>query len=356
METLDLAHWLLRNAGPCIKYRVLRDLLDEQDVGVIARALEDLLASPEVSKWLGRLEPAFGLNDLHSSKPTAYENVMGKLVQLGLRAGLQQFDQKTLPFRVWLSENVDTLPEGAHAVFLRTLVASFLAYAGYGRITPVMQQMLVRLENLFKFARNPDLSSVYIDKSQYKRIPRQGEGHRLINPDLYPNQQFMLPWIHDMRGIANTPKIMENQRLKRKADKVVRMILSPEFQEMPSSYGMAKHGSKYYVVGWSVKLPGYDSKPEGREFAEMLLTLEMLAPFPSAKKSRWFSETMGYLDDFRTDRGIYSFPRAWLPERKTGYWVGGLHMQFDERVGRPNAIECESTLRALSIKKMAGLL
>ncbi|TFF96899.1 hypothetical protein EU546_00385 [Candidatus Thorarchaeota archaeon] len=356
MEALDLAHWLLRNSGPCIKYRVLRDLLDEQDVGVIARALEDMLASPEVSKWLGGLEPAFGLNDLHSSKLTAYENVMGKLVQLGLHAGLQQLDRKTLPFRTWLSENVDSLPVEAHSVFSRTIVASFLAYAGYGQTTPVMQQMLLRLESLFKFARNPDLSSVYVDKSQYRGIPKHGEPHRLINPDLYPDQQFMLPWIHDMRGIVNTPAIMENQRLKRKADKIVKMVLSPGYQEIPSSYGLAKYGTKYYVVGWGVKLPGYDSKPEGREFAEMLLTLEMLAPFPSTRKSAWFNDAMRYLDRFRTDLGTYSFPRSWLPERKTGYWVGGFRMQFDSRVGRPDAIECESTFRVLLIEQQGGLV
>ena len=356
MHSLDLAHWLLRNSGPCIRYRVLVDLLDEQDVGLVGQALRDMLASPEVLTWLERLQPAFGINDLHSGNPTAYENVMGKLVQLGLRAGLRDFDVRTLPFRTWLSESVKVPSERPHSEFLRTIVASFLAYAGYGQTGAVAQQMLQRLESLHKFARRPDFGNIFVDKADYSGIPNYGEAHRLVNPDLYCDQQFMLPWIHDIRGIASTPMIMDNQRLKRKADNIVAMILSQEYQEIPFNYGLGKYGPRYYVIGWAVKLPGFDSRPEGREFAEMLLNLEMLARFPSANKSRWFKNAMDYLGEFETSLGTYSFPRGWLSEKKVGYWVGGLHMMFDRRTGRRSAIECESTFRVSRIKQLAGLL
>ena len=356
MEALDLAHWLLRNSGPCIKYRVLIDILDEQDVGTVGSAIKEMLASLEVGKWLDRLRPGFSTNDLHSAKSTAYENVMGKLVQLGLRAGLRDFDVRTLPFRTWLSKNLQTPPDKPHSEFLRTIVASFLAYAGYGKTGQVAQQLLQRLETLHKFARKPDFSSIFVDKKDYSGIPKHGAGHGLVNPDLYSDQRFMLPWLYDIRGIANTPMIMDNQRLKRKADGIVRMILTPEYQEIPFSYGLAEHKSKYYVIGWAVKLPGFTSRPSGREFAEMLLTLEMLAPFSSSQRSSWFRNVIDYLDDYQTDLGTYSFPSAWLPEKKEGYWVGGHRMMFDSREEQKEAIECESTFRVLRIKQLAGLI
>ncbi|TFG26887.1 hypothetical protein EU527_19235, partial [Candidatus Thorarchaeota archaeon] len=123
MDDYDVASWLLQNAGSCIRFRTLVDILQEQDVGIVSRALRDMLASSEVTRWLTNLTPKFDINSLHSSRTEAFENVMGKLVQLGLRAGLQPFDNKTLPFRVWLSENVKEIPHVPHAVFLRTIVA-----------------------------------------------------------------------------------------------------------------------------------------------------------------------------------------------------------------------------------------
>ena len=161
METYDLAQWLLRNAGPSIRFRTIVDILNEQDVGIVGRALNEMLESPEVVKWLEYLTPKLEFNSIHSSRFDAFENVMGKLVQLGLRAGLQPFDNKTLSFRIWLTENVGTTPETPHAIFLRTVIASFLAYAGYGSTKPVKDQMVERLESLYDFARNPDLSRVF---------------------------------------------------------------------------------------------------------------------------------------------------------------------------------------------------
>ncbi|MHA3963896.1 MAG: hypothetical protein AM325_010170, partial [Candidatus Thorarchaeota archaeon SMTZ1-45] len=83
MNHRDLAYWLLDNGGPIIRFRTLVDIFDEQDVGIVSRALSAMMESPEVAKWLGLIEHSIELNDVHSSKPSAFENVVGKLVQLG---------------------------------------------------------------------------------------------------------------------------------------------------------------------------------------------------------------------------------------------------------------------------------
>ncbi|MHA2222408.1 MAG: hypothetical protein ACXAAO_10180, partial [Candidatus Thorarchaeota archaeon] len=347
-------YWLLDNAGPIVRYRTIVDLVEEQDVGVVARALTDMSEAPEVIKWLGLLKPNLGFNEVHSSKQDAFENVMGKLVQLGWRAGLQPFDTKTLPFRSWLSDNIDRPHVEPHIVFEKTLIASLLARAGYEMVEVVEKQMLSRLETLHKFSSDPDFSRIFVEKPDTKWMSETD--HALVNPKLYPNQEFMLPWIHDVLAFSKIGSLMDQPEKRRRVESVMEMILTSEYQALPWSYGLAKYGNKYYAIGWAVHLPGYNNKPEGRLFAEMLQLLDALAPFKSIQSSSWFNDSLNYLEEFRTDNDTYSFPRGWLSEKKTGYWVGGVRMAYDSRPGRNNAIEVESTFRTLMIKKRAGLL
>ncbi|TET08959.1 MAG: hypothetical protein E3J86_09555 [Candidatus Thorarchaeota archaeon] len=353
MNQRDLNYWLLDNAGPIIRFRTIVDLVVEQDVGVVASALTEMKGDPEVTKWFSLLKPNLGFNEIHSSKQDAYENVMGKLVQLGWRAGLQPFDTKTLPFRVWLSENIDRPHIEPHAVFKKTVIASILARAGYDMVKAVEKQMVSRLVTLYKFSAAPDFSQIFVEKPDTKRMSETE--HELVNPELYPNQQFMLPWVHDALAFSKIGNIMNQPEKRKMVESIMEMILSPEYQALPWSYGLAKYGNQYYAIGWAVHLPGYDSKPEGRLFAEMLLMLEALAPFKCIQRSSWFNDSLKYLDDFRATDNTYSFPRAWLSETKTGYWVGGVRMAYDSRTGRKNAIEVESTFRVLMIRKRAGL-
>ncbi|MHA2359652.1 MAG: hypothetical protein ACXAB5_05230 [Candidatus Thorarchaeota archaeon] len=354
MSHRDLIYWLLDNAGPIIRFRTIVDLVEEQDVGVVARALKKMEKDPEVIKWLSMLKPNLGFNEIHSSKQDALENVMEKLVQLGWRAGLQPFDSKTLPFRVWLTENIDKPHVEPHSVFKKTLIASLLARAGYDMVETVEKQMVSRLRTLFKFIAAPDFSRIFVEKPDTKRMSETD--HELVNPELYPNQQFLLPWVHDVLAFSKIGGIMNQPERREMAENVMEMILSPEYQALPWSYGLARYGDRYYAIGWAVHLPGYDSIPEGRLFAEMLLLLEALAPFKTIQRSSWFKESMKYLEEYRTDDETYSFPKSWLPENKTGYWVGGYRMAYDSRTGLKKAIEIESTFRVLMIKKREALL
>ncbi len=353
MEAYDLALWLARNAGSSIRFRTVVDILQEQDVSLVGQALQDMMTSPQVIKWIEQIPSQFDLNSIHSSRGNSFENVMGKLVQLGQRAGLQPFDSKTLPARVWLSEQLEIYPEEPHAMFLRTVIASFLAYAGYGSTSMVEKLLIKRLESLYKFARDPDFSQIFLDKSNLPKSLRD-RGHDLVNPELYREQEFMLPWIHDIRGFANCEKIMMNEKYRNKLNSILAMIFTADYQDLPKDYGFVKFGSKYYVLGWAVHLPGFKSLPEGKEFAELLLTLEYMCRFVEVRDGVWFQKMIDYLDTFKKDTGTYEFPSTWLPETKEGYWINGNRMQIDEREGNQNAIEYESTFHILQIKTMTS--
>jgi hypothetical protein len=356
LEQTELAFWLLRQGNPVIRFRTLVDFLNEQDVGMVSEALDSVLKDDEVKLCLDRLVPEFDLDQVHSSKDTAFENVMGKLVQLGMRAGLQPFDNKTLPHRVWLSENNEAEPVEPHFMFKKSVLASFLSYAGYGSTKPVRDHLFTRLNGMNQFAINPSFETIFVDKSEFSGIPKATQEHDLVNPELYPNQNFRLPWIYDIRGLAFCQNILENPTLKERCERVVSLILTEEYQNLPRSYGIAKYGEKYYVLGWAVHLPGYKNGFENLMSGELLLTLEMMSSFDSAKQSEWFQNAIKYLETFRTDTGTYLFPRELLTDKKDGYWISGLRMGLESNRTTQSSLEIESTFWMVHIKRLAGLL
>ncbi len=343
MLSSEAMEWLLANSDPVIRFQIVVDILQEQDVGRVSSVLADLLSSPLVVKWIDRLTQGFQMKQLHSSNPVAFENTMGKLGELGLRAGLQPFDSKTLPFRAWLTDTAKEGIEHPFRVFLWTLVASFLSFTGYSNTDPVHNVLTERLEATYSFARNPDLAQVFVGK-------KGNDG--IVNPRLYPDQQLALPWIHDIRGFASSELILTDSSLRDKVEAVVSMVLTSDYQELPHDYGFMKYRNRVYKIGWSVHLPGFFSDPSESSMPKLLLTLSMMAPFKSARKSKWFRRMMDILETYSTEHGTYLFPKTWLPEKREGYWVNGAYMALEETRRKPSAIECESTFRMVRIKHL----
>lgn len=343
MVSSDATQWLLANSGPAIRFQLVVDMLQEQDVGKVSSALADLLGSPLVTEWMNRLAPGFGMKQLHSSNPGAFENTMGKLGELGLRAGLQPFDSKTLPYRAWLTDTGEDETEDPFRVFLRTLVASFLSFTGYSDTDPVSNVLKERLEATYSFARNPEFALVYVGKS--------GD-EALVDPKLYPNQQLVLPWIYDILGFAGSDQILSDSDLRQKAETVVSMVLSPEYQELQPDYGLMKYKDRTYKIGWSVHLPGFLSEPSESSMSRLLRILVMMAPFRTARESKWFRQMMDIIETYATEHGTFRFPMSWLPETREGYWVNGAYMTLEEDRRKPTANECESTFRMFRIRHL----
>lgn len=355
LSSIDLAHWLVDKAGPAIRFRTMVEILEEQDVSKISQALSDFLESKVVKTWLAKLSPQFDMKMIHSSSPDAFENVMGKLATLGMRAGLQPFDGVTFPFRVWLSEGKE--PEIGHPFreFLRAVVASFLAYTGYHDTKPVHDFLVKRLNLIHSFAENPDFEKVYADEGEFS-VPEKMKRHRLVSPELYFGKKLILPWVHDIRAFAASKEILQNPELREKAETVVGLVLSPEYQQLQPGYGLMKDGTRYYVIGWSVHLPNYSVSPQEEAKSDILLSLEMMAPFEAARRSEWFTRAMDFLESHRTEHDTYMFSKSWMQEKNSGYWVNGAYMALEDDRRRPLSIECESTFRLLKIKQLAGLL
>ena len=290
--------WLLDNAGPVVRFRTIVDLLSTQDVQLVTDALDNLLTCQVVRVWLDRLRGGFNPDNVWSQRPAAFANVMGKLVQLGMRAGLQPFDTLTLPARAWLTDTIEKTDGPFRPTREMMVVVSFLALAGYSETKYVSGVLKRQLE--FLFNRRPGIVA--------------------------DNSLAVSPTTTDLIGIAHAKGIMSDKELRAKAEAIVEDVIEGRTR---------------------ITLP-----TSRTALARTLVLLETLPRFRTVRESKWFVETMAALGEWRTDRGTYRFPEDRVPERESGMWISGDFMALDDR-NRESAMECESTFRVLWIQKIA---
>lgn len=345
MGLRHVAEWLHDAGGPVLRYRVAREILH-------LRASEtELLDATAVRAALDRLRAPAAGKTLHGSAPDHFENAIGRLVDLGCHAGLAPLDRRVRAHLHWLERDDD--PDW-YAQFQRQLVANGLAHAGYLAESVVRDALEQRLERLAGFARRKRYD-IYVDAKSYPGYPRHFRGRPLVDPALHPDGQLPLPSIWDLYGLARLRTSSADAALRRRTDAVARYVLDDAYQALPAGYGVLRMGRyRYWAIGWDVKLPGFASgRAEPREAALALQRVELMAAFPSARRTPWFRGWLAHLDEFRTPRGSWAFPRAYLPEKPRGYWVLASQRGLEERRRTRLALELESTFRMLSIKQLS---
>jgi hypothetical protein len=354
MNTQETLQWLMDHGGPVIRYRTATELLETGSGHDMNRLAAELLEAPFVQAWLLNLDPKnVNQRTYHGSFDTCFENAMGMLLQLGLRAGMTALDERTYPIRDWFTNRMKAGPD-QWDVFAMALFAAFFAHAGY-EDDAIKAFLCMRLDTLYGFARLGDYD-LYDDPKKYKGIPTAFRSKPVIKPELYGGGNYKYPLIYDMYGLAAMVGI---PAANDKVDPVINYIMTPEYhQTVVDGYGIViSPGGSYYNMGWDVKLPGFFgfTGEEEKNGPLLLHRLDLMAHFPSAVKHEWFKNALNYLERFRTERGTYLFPRHYLRE-STGYFVSGMHMSLGENRRAKIALELESTFRMILIKKRAGML
>ena len=352
--------WLLHNGGPVIRYRTFRDLIGKKEEHHEA----ELLKSKLVKTWLSNLLPRFGSTELHSSKPTAFENVMGRLYELGLRKGHPPFDIKVRPALQYL-ENLALSKGGKtnQSWFSLAIIAGYLAMTGYSEHPEVRHIINKRLDTVFEFTTEWNLEETYIDPKTVGNIPKNFRNRPILNPNLWGTREryergSLLPNIHDFHGFLHSVPIQRDKDSLRKVEKIINFILSPEYQSLEPGYGVIyePHTRGFFSAGWSLHLWNYyDVHPRdeilkkniGVDKANML-RLGLFSRSNIAKNHWWFKKQLEKLEAYKID-GLYHFPRKLLEDRKSGYWVAGRSLGLEENRRKNKAITAESTFRILEI-------
>ena len=347
-EHRELLDWLLLEGGLVIRYRTATELLDEEGGPRLAALTAELLKSPQVARWLKRLAPGV----LHHSKPSAFENVCGKLAELGICAGMWPFDQRITPFIEQL-ENWEDYP-AAFGSFYKLLLAAGLARTGLAPLACVRETVAKRLREIAPFFRAADFD-IYVPAKELPNIPAAYRDKRFVRPKFFTGNSLNLPNLHDVLAVAHCQAWLNRMGYEDHINALVSFILDPAYQRLDEGYGYmwTQEGSprKYYAIGWSVHLPGYFGFDlERYQQAALITRLEMMARFSAARRHPWFIRCLEHLEQFRQDGGTYILPRSYLREARTGYGVFGNHMGLEENRRTIKAIELESTFRMLRLR------
>ncbi|MBM4046309.1 MAG: hypothetical protein FJ279_14455 [Planctomycetes bacterium] len=362
MSMLDdrtLTQWLLADGGLAVRYRTATELLPAQERVDAAALADELLSSAPVRHWLPLLDRPGGVGHLHSSQPSAFENAMGKLFELGLRAGMPALDEKTAPFRSWLAEKLDagTGQAGVVGGFYVRLVAGTLARSGYWGEKPVRDALLHTLARLACTAASGSCD-IWLRPEECRGFPNACRGKPIIRPEFLFGGKTPLPLIHDLYGLSGLPSETLSAATRSKVRAVVGYVLRPEFQALPDGYGYLSDTAKRQVWagGWGVYLPGTRGfSLSHRDAAFFVQRLELMAHFSAAARSGWFRSSLQHLEQYRTKDGTYRLPSRYLSEKRTGYYVHGAYMGLGENRRTRHGLEIESTFRVLKIKRLAGV-
>ncbi len=350
MERHELIQWLMKNGGAIVRYRTAAELLDDPSGVDLDRLSKQLLESPQVRLWLGRLKDVV---KFHDSGNDRLENVMGKLLEFGLRAGMLPLDKGVARFRKWMASGMDR-PRGIMRMLNGAIAASSLVRAGYDD-DPLCRLLSWRLDALCSFVRTNGYD-LYANPKRYPDIPKAFRGRALVKPELTPDGEYTLPCIHDFYAFSAFPTPMADTATRRKVNQLVKYVLDDAYQALPEGYGILRAGKRrYYAMGWSVHLPGFHGFGlDDHHAGQLVQRVELMGHFPTARKHRWFKGCMEHLENFRTDDGTWRLPRRYLKEQKVGYWVGGAHMGLEENRRSSRATEIESTFRMLKIRRATG--
>ncbi|MCL2158407.1 MAG: hypothetical protein FWH48_03260 [Oscillospiraceae bacterium] len=348
MIDAKICEWLMDNADAPIRYRVARELLQDEQA---AKKIEgELLENMTVQKWLKLLKPETPLQHSveyreHGCFDFCLENALPKLVQLGLHGGFVQI--------------IDAI--GAYAEqynFSGIATANLFLMANVADET-ASKHMLGRLDKLHDFAKQKNYD-IYIsekEKAKLTAIPKRWKDKDFISPELF-KEGYCYPLIYDILGLHRLYDL-KNHETDDKINGVISYISKDEFHDKISDgYGILISGRyesgnpQYHGMGWDPKYPGWhdvgsyiESGGErvGAGVPKLLFFAQNIAKYPIARNTKWFAALLDHLEKYRTESGTYLFPQKWMQENQ-GYAVQGHHISFGENRRKKNWCEIESTV------------
>jgi hypothetical protein len=353
MDLSKSIDFLLENADTPIRYRVLREILKDEQA---AKELEpDLFENEVVSYWLKTLKPETPpqrrFTD-HGSFDFCLENAMLKCVWLGLHGGLPQFVDAV---SYYLNKTAQDVASGHYEKCSLRIIENLLTLADVVN-ADIQKQMLTGLDEIYRFITTAgyDLYLSEEERDKLKAVPTVWRNRAFIKPSIKEKYGFCYPLIYDIVGLHKLYGVI-NESTDDKINAVIKYISTDDFHNIvPDGYGITIAGDKkYHSMGWDPKYPGWFNVAdymENTDTAKLLFYAQYISRYPYVRKTQWFSDLILYLDKYKTSSGTYLFPAGWLKEN-TGYAVQGSHISFSENRRKKNWREIESTFYMLLLEE-----
>ena len=345
--------WLLENADAPIRYRVTRELLNDEEA---AKKIEpELLDNPTVKLWVSNIRPEW---TTHGCNDSYLENSVPKSIQLGLHCGIPQVNNAIKHYVDNFKNDCCEMPHRKN--FAGILNSNLVSMIGISDEL-VLKFMINSLDEMYNFTKQ-GIYDIYIsdeEKSKLKGIPPRWKNNKFIKPEILSEYGFGYPLIYDILGLYILYDLKDSE-ITKKIDNVIAYISADEFHsKIADGYGILIAGQydsgnyKYHGMGWDPKYPGWFDIADYIENinAPRLLFLTLyFSKYPVARKTDWFKNLLLYLEKYITENNTYIFSKEWIKE-KPGYAVQGSHLSFGENRKKKNWFEIESTFYMQLLKQ-----
>lgn len=325
--------WLLKNANPVIRYKIHTEMQNYTNPPSISLCLNELLLNPQVKKRLSLFQ-SLDFSRVHGSNTSYLENILPMLNDFGIN-----YDNEMLKNATALQYIHDAVRNYSYGEKL--IAYPFLLKSGF-TIEGLSDFILGRVNTIYDFTKKMNYD-IYDDVRNYKSIPKNFRNRPIIKPELVNGGIYRYPLIYDVVAFAEIYHQTDHET-REKIDNIMTYILSPDYEKIVFGYGVIQiPPNRYYSMGWDCKKPFMDKYIN-------LHRLLLYSRFPTAVKSKWFQNTIDYLEQYKTAQGTYAFPKEYLVEKDSN-WVLGSHISLAESRRTMQYIEIESTFYMLYLQQ-----
>ncbi len=352
----DPTPWLMENASPPIKYRVLTELLDgnPEDPEIKAARQEAYQYAPALALQRKQRKDGTWGGKIHAGDPRGYElcleNVLCTLFEYGWNRETKPVKAAAKTLRTFLTQKkdlklfefqkvikADERREQYYRWFLRILALGLLIRAGY---TDERSRLAV-LELL-------DVTSGFVDDPISRNpVDEIGASHPLIRPESWNRGYSFIPDLYITRVLAFSPWLLDGELAKMRIKKIFDYVMSETYQSIAPQLGLVRTSKGSFIKGHGLRILPIDDYHKHGHLDELIVVLELLARLGLLNR---YPRLMGHLEWLlgqQSREGRWNLPTKMLSD--TSRWTALLRIEKDWR--SPTRKEADMTFRMLVIFK-----
>ena len=352
----DPIPWLLENAGPPIRYRVLTELLDrsKDDPDVVKTRQAVLLYPPALALSRKQRKDGTWGGQIHAGDPKrlelSLENAMSLLFEMGWGRDAKPVKTAAATLRPFLSAKkdvkffefakfvkADEKRERYYRWALRILALGLLVRGGY---TDDRSRLQV-LELL-------DLCAGFVDDPVSRNpVEEIGASHPLIRAAGFRRDYLFVPDLPIFRVFAFSPWLLDGELAKMRLKKMSDYVLAETYQRLAPDLGLVRTAKGSFVKGGGLRIRGVEYYQKHGGLYELLVNMEIFARLGLLNRYPQFMAHLEWWHAQQGKEGRWSIASKLLNE--SSRWTAMIRLEKDWR--SPARKEADLTFRVLLILK-----
>ena len=350
----DPTPWLLDNASPPIRYRVLTELLDRgRDDPDVQKARQETLAyGPALQLQRKQRKDGSWGGRVHAGDPRKFqpsiENVLSKLFEFGWHRETKPVQVAAKTLRTFLTSKrdlkffefskvvkADERRERYYRWFLRILSLGLLVRAGY-LDERCRSGILELLELTSGFVDNP------ISRTPTEEI---GASHPLIRSEAWSRGYPFLPDLYIARVFAYSSWLLDGEMAKMRLKKIFDYILSGTYQSLAPEMGLVRTSKGSFAKDNGIDLHSLEHYQKRGSIDQLLVHLELFARLGLINRYPLLMSHLEWLQSQQGKDGRWNLSTKLLSDGSR--WTHLLRIEKDWR--SPTRKEADMTFRVLLI-------